>query len=223
MRQVFTVLGFVIALVLSNAVMAATFNFSSYADTDADGDGHNEWGYRTFSVTEDGVSLRARGYHWKHGWKRDYAYLDAGNAGLGVCKKLTAGKQCNPGKDDSVQYKEMLQLSFDQTVELDQVVFINGSHGTNFAGHAKLLVGTMLDGVWSGWTKYSLTHLFTADLIGDSFFFYNPNKYAYKYTTKQFYIDSISVTAVPVPAAIWLFGSAMIGLVGMRRKNKFAA
>jgi len=34
---------------------------------------------------------------------------------------------------------------------------------------------------------------------------------------------NMNLTAVPVPAAIWLFGSAMIGLVGMRRKNKLAA
>jgi len=34
---------------------------------------------------------------------------------------------------------------------------------------------------------------------------------------------NMNLTAVPIPAAIWLFGSAMIGLVGMRRKNKLAA
>ena len=29
-------------------------------------------------------------------------------------------------------------------------------------------------------------------------------------------------TAVPVPAAVWLFGSALTGLMGLRRKNKTA-
>jgi hypothetical protein len=34
----------------------------------------------------------------------------------------------------------------------------------------------------------------------------------------------LNVAAVPVPGAIWLFGSAMAGLIGFgRRKNKIAA
>ena len=36
----------------------------------------------------------------------------------------------------------------------------------------------------------------------------------------QFYIDGIKVSAVPVPAAVWLFGSGLIGLVGIARRNK---
>ncbi len=36
----------------------------------------------------------------------------------------------------------------------------------------------------------------------------------------QFYIDGINVSAVPVPAAVWLFGSGLIGLVGIARHNK---
>jgi len=32
-------------------------------------------------------------------------------------------------------------------------------------------------------------------------------------------IDSVSVAAVPVPAAVWLFGSALAGLVGFARRN----
>ena len=36
----------------------------------------------------------------------------------------------------------------------------------------------------------------------------------------QFYIDGINVSAVPVPAAVWLFGSGLIGLFGIARRNK---
>jgi len=38
--------------------------------------------------------------------------------------------------------------------------------------------------------------------------------------TKIRYITSGSVSAVPIPAAIWLFGSGLIGLVGFARSKK---
>ncbi len=38
----------------------------------------------------------------------------------------------------------------------------------------------------------------------------------------QFYIDGINVSAVPVPAAVWLFGSGLLGLAGIARRNKTA-
>jgi len=34
-----------------------------------------------------------------------------------------------------------------------------------------------------------------------------------------FYIDNISVSAIPIPAAVWLFGSALAGLGWIRRKT----
>jgi hypothetical protein len=33
------------------------------------------------------------------------------------------------------------------------------------------------------------------------------------------FIDDVMITAVPVPAAVWLFGSALAGLGWMRRKT----
>jgi len=38
--------------------------------------------------------------------------------------------------------------------------------------------------------------------------------------TDYFYIRSADATVVPVPAAIWLFGSGLIGLVGIARRKK---
>lgn len=33
-------------------------------------------------------------------------------------------------------------------------------------------------------------------------------------------LDSVSVSAVPVPAAVWLFGSGLLGLIGVSRRKK---
>ncbi len=67
-------------------------------------------------------------------------------------------------------------------------------------------------------TTYNLTHLFTTGLTGTEFAFFNTNVNTAK--EYQFYIKSMDVQAVPVPAAVWLFGSGLIGLVGVARRRK---
>ena len=41
-------------------------------------------------------------------------------------------------------------------------------------------------------------------------------------TNAHFYISGLNVTAVPVPAAVWLFGSGLLGLIGVARRKKAA-
>ena len=36
----------------------------------------------------------------------------------------------------------------------------------------------------------------------------------------EVWFDNVSVSAVPVPAAVWLFGSGLIGLAGFARRKK---
>ena len=55
-------------------------------------------------------------------------------------------------------------------------------------------------------------HSITFDLLG-------PLSFTSSGTVKEWKID-INSTAVPVPAAVWLFGSGLLGLIGFaRRKN----
>ncbi len=35
-----------------------------------------------------------------------------------------------------------------------------------------------------------------------------------------YYIDNVSISSVPIPAAVWLFGSGLLGLVGIARRKK---
>jgi hypothetical protein len=39
-------------------------------------------------------------------------------------------------------------------------------------------------------------------------------------TASPFSVDNIRLSAVPVPAAVWLFGSGLIGLIGVARRKK---
>ena len=38
----------------------------------------------------------------------------------------------------------------------------------------------------------------------------------------NFFVDDVSISAVPVPAAAWLFGSGLLGLAGISRRKKAA-
>lgn len=55
-------------------------------------------------------------------------------------------------------------------------------------------------------------HSITFDLIG-------PLSFTHSGTIKEWKID-INTTTVPVPAAVWLFGSGLLGLVGLSRRKK---
>ena len=60
----------------------------------------------------------------------------------------------------------------------------------------------------------------TADIgsFQDSSLSFNAPSYEYV----RFDVTDISVTAVPLPAALWLFGSGLLGLLGVARRKKTA-
>lgn len=204
-------------------VTAATFDFVRYADGTSSSPENNEQGYKVFSVSEDNIALQARGYKWKKNeWQQTSAYLDHGNAGLAVCNSgLTKSGQCKVSSDDSMSFQKMLWLSFDQVVSLNQVIFRNGQHGTSFKGNFKMTVFS--EGSWGSWKNYKLTHIFNTNLMGEAFAFYNPMKSNNK--KKQFYLSSMTVSgvsSVPIPGAIWLFGSVILGFFAVGKRKEAA-
>ena len=198
----------IVTAILTPALAGAvTIDFASLANV-------NERGYTVFTHSQDGITLNASGQS-ADGQTPYYAYLDSGNAGLGVCQQLTASLQCTPSSDDNVTYNEQLRLDFDQTVTLSEITFVNGNHGTAFEGVFELAV----DGGPA--TTYNLTHLFPTTLTGQTFDFINPNIAGGSNVSNnyQFYISTVSISAVPVPAAAWLFGSGLLGLAGVARRR----
>jgi hypothetical protein len=64
----------------------------------------------------------------------------------------------------------------------------------------------------AGWTTYS----FLVDLVdGDKLSFEN-----FGGDNLGAILDNINVSAVPLPAAVWLFGSGLMGFLALRRKAK---
>ena len=77
-------------------------------------------------------------------------------------------------------------------------------------------------GVFGGISVAYLTHalLFTADSTTSTVKF--KNLYDGDGWGNYPHLDNVSVSAVPAPAAIWLFGTGLIGLIGFTRRRKAA-
>jgi len=200
-------------LLLSTAgfSMAATYDY----DFDTD---ENERGGQPLNFGDLNVS----GYH---NGQSAYAYLDSGNlAGLGVCKGPVApgitgiDNKCNTpitgSSDDNLQLGEMLEFVFSTAKEIQ--VGINGPH-TSADGHNVLIWsdvgGWDLLTVAAGKIKLGINHvgLMTLKIFGQGDFGQNGR------TTTDLYVAGIN--EVPLPAAVWLFGSALLGLAGLRRRK----
>jgi len=186
-------------------VNAATFDFLAIANT-------GEYGAPSISFTEGGITVTATGTD-ATGSNQYNAYLDSGDAGLGVCQALNGTQQCAEPSDDNVTSGEILSLVFDRVVSLSGITFLNGSHNLAFNGGVDITV----DGVSR--PTDSLLNIFPDTLVGTTFLFANNNTVLGD--QQQFYISALTAET-PLPAAVWLFGSALMGLFGVSRRKSSA-
>lgn len=213
------------ALTLSAIASATTFNFAAIADGDSSyGFVGAEFGAPSITFTKEGITVDATGFDAVTGAVYN-AYLDStwihggggGAGGLGVCKEVKGSGQCSPGSDDNVTIDENLMLDFGSAVTISELTFRNGEHNPIFANDATfdLIIDRGL--ATQSMATYSLGNIFTMDLTGTTFEFLNLN--TVDNDDYRFYISVMEVTAVPVPAAVWLFGSGLLGLVGIARRR----
>ncbi len=57
-----------------------------------------------------------------------FAYLDGNSAGLGVCKVVTASRQCSPSSDDNTQLGEVLGLTWAKSMRISSLSFRGENH-----------------------------------------------------------------------------------------------
>ncbi len=218
---------------VASAQASVIFDFIQIVADNGEGPFNND---PTGYATQGGITIQATA----SGFTGSLAYLDAvafsddRPAGLGACHGFTGGEppQCDPSSEDNVTAGETLTLSFFSdtalenplTVVLDPTFFRDANHFGVF------VTGDMIDITdASGTTTYQLPLLgeFTTPLTGTTFdFTYNgvgdtqepPNN-------AEFYIGSVTVSPVPLPAALPLFLSALAGLalLGRRQRKKAAA
>ena len=122
------------------------------------------------------------------------------------------------------------------SVSFDLFGSVSGAGGVFFAeGFSEVSGGgTSKSEIFTGgplfpngtWTTYNFTHIAGSDISGGFTLQLKTDCGANVGCQVDAYIDNVSITAdiaaVPVPAAVWLFGSGLLGLVGVARRKKAA-
>ena len=155
-------------------------------------------------------------------------YLDAGNAGLGACKVLTATDQCNPGNDDNVTLGEAIRVDFYNAAFTDLEAVHIGGLVFRDAGHN--LLGTPgNDGdvriitYNNGGIVGDLTTTFSAFIaMANSLnpMFLTIDSIRFEFVNRQFYVSAMDVSDVPIPGALPLLLSGIAGPWGLLHARK---
>ena len=149
----------------------------------------------------------------------------AGNLSVGG---FTLIKQANMGVGQVTPGGQLINISFDMrgTVGVGGVVFAEffselGGGGTS---KAEILFGGGPIFPNTAWTSYATTATTGPDVSGGVTLQLKVDCGANPSCASDVYFDNVSVTAdvsaVPVPAAVWLFGSGLLGLIGVARRKK---
>jgi hypothetical protein len=213
---------------LSTSAQAAVYDFVGAAAA------VNEGGYKPLNTNDAGWAgilpggLIAEGYSSQaalDAGNQVFAYLDGlsagGPGGLGVCGILAGaevpppadGTDCNSAGGDNIQNNEILRIDLlagAQTI----IAMAFTDHLTDISNFNVDYRVNSDDGAFT-----TVTFAFLSSLQLN-----NVDTIDFRESAtggNKFYLASLE--AVPLPAAAWLFGTAMLGLFGLRRKNKSKA
>ncbi|KZY58527.1 hypothetical protein A3742_03065 [Oleiphilus sp. HI0071] len=182
----------------------------TYADNTAVAGAVGEAAFDELVWTVDGITLTVTGTNVSG--DEAWAYLDQGNAGLGVCSEgtKTDGKgdnQCDPGSDDNVTFGEILNFSFSSVVQVDlsSSIFRDANHNIHGSDHE---IDVSVDG--GAWALLDdTTNVFYTDMFSLRL---DPQKGEHH----QFYIDTL---AIPEPTTLALMGLGLAGIGAARRRK----
>jgi len=139
---------------------------------------------------------------WSHGYSLDNRYLEEGQAGTGVLYSLN-------GQDNQSNIKmsdEFLSSGFFRN---NQEVAVDRDSTTT----------TALDNA-GGWGSYNNLVMFEIDLAGTGLLDGSELALRWEFTCANDVIEGRhQLSAVPVPAAVWLFASGLLGLIAVGRRK----
>ena len=107
---------------------------------------------------------------------------------------------------------EHLEFVFDEDVVIDDI-WVNNNHDGGFDATDLITVNGMDITAVTGLAGDA------NGLLASGIYLASGSVLKIAYKNEEFYVSGISVSAVPVPAAVWLFGTALIGFVGYGRRT----
>jgi hypothetical protein len=127
---------------------------------------------------------------------------------------------------DEIEGSERLRILFSAPVFLSSALITDifnegylerGYYQLNGAGS---WVGFHADPSQTWRTNGELELLFDSSILVNSIAFKAPGWLPFKHQAHEFSVAAIEVNAVPIPAAAWLLGAGLAGLVALRRKRQ---
>lgn len=190
-----------------------------------------ERGYSTLTYNAGGFKLDITGTATNDDDANQFSYMDFGDAGLGVCKDLTASNQCTPSSDDNVTGSrtgfESLHFLFDKNVTIKNIWF-NNNHDPEPTGSAGSLAGDTIS-IGGANHIFSLLDLDPTRPNGgnklDDFLYTGPvavtanNFFDIAWVNEQFYVSAIEVVQTPEPGILGLLALGLLGLGISKRKK----